>query len=103
MIPIPGMTKERWDDFLTYHHENMWIWQGFKAKALELRSSGRRHFGAKAIMESLRYEYCLANPDKDFKINNNYTSIYARVAAARVPELKEFFEVRELTAEREAA
>lgn len=78
-----------------YHRLNPWVFHAFEKAALLMRRSGRRHYGAKAIMEKVRYDHDMENPDQEgFKINNNVTAYYARKAEERNPELKGFFEYR---------
>lgn len=66
--------------------------------AIGLKRKGFKRYGAKAIVENLRFQHALEHgPDAcGFKINNNITSRLARFAMSRAPELKGFFEVREL-------
>jgi len=63
---------------------------------------GIKRYGAKAIVERLRWHYTLMAAKRsgydEYKINNNYVSRLARLAVERAPELKGFFEVRELKA-----
>jgi hypothetical protein len=63
---------------------------------LQLCHAGRQHFGAKAIVERLRWEYAVQGFDGEFRWNNNYTSRLARLAADRRPELRSLFEFRNL-------
>ena len=68
--------------------------------ALGLKRRGFDHFGAKAIIERVRwYVTVKAGPDAEgYKINNNSTSRLAHFAEERCPELKDFFRKRELRA-----
>ncbi len=66
------------EKFLQYDAENPKIWSEFEALALELIRHGKKHYSAYAIM-----------------VNNNYRSGYARKFAAKYPQFKRFFELRE--------
>ena len=70
--------------------------------AVGLKRRGFRHFGAKAIVERLRFHYALTKgPDAGgYRINNSFTAYLARWAMRRNPELQEFFETRRLGVER---
>lgn len=64
--------------------------------AMQLQRRGRRHYGAKAIVEQMRWLYATETTGDEFVLNNNYTSRLARLAAARRPELASLFEFRNL-------
>ena len=78
----------------TYDQENPEVWLEFQTLALQLIERGVRHYGAKAIFEVLRYHRTLETADPEYKINNNYTSYYARKFIRRHPRHSDFFEVR---------
>ena len=88
-IPI-----ETLDQFKSYHRSHPWIWKEFYALACEMAATGRKRYGAKSIMEVLRWNYEKANPNKDFKINNNFAAYYARLCIAHDPKFETFFELR---------
>lgn len=75
---------------------NPQVLDAFIALALQLHRAGRQHYGAKAIIERLRWEYAVRTTGDDFRWNNNYTSRLARLAVAQRPELAPLFEFREL-------
>jgi len=66
--------------------------------AYVLKARGYDHYGAKAIIEGIRWEHNLKHgPDADgFKVNNNAVSRLARFAEDREPRLKDFFRKRQL-------
>lgn len=83
------------DDFLDWLRKNPEIWQGFANKALAAHAGGHKHrFGAKAILEILRWESFLADADKTFKINNNRAPDLARLVMDCKPELRGYFQIR---------
>lgn len=83
------------DDFLSWLRKNPAIWQGFANKALMAHSGGHKHrFGAKALIEILRWESFVADADKTFKINNNCAPDLARLLMACKPEMKGYFKIR---------
>lgn len=91
MIPKPTLEK-----FLAYHRQNPAIYQAFKQKAQALLRSGKKKYGAKAIMEVVRYEHDLQHPKDEFKISNSYTAYYARALTVWNPEFKDFFDFKEI-------
>lgn len=83
------------DDFLAWLYKNHAIWQGFANKALMAHSGGHKHrFGAKAILEILRWESFLTDAEKTFKINNNRAPDLARLIMDCKPELRGYFQIR---------
>jgi hypothetical protein len=48
------------------------------------------------MWEGLRFMRALTTTADDFKLNNDFTSRYARLLMQSEPELDGFFEVREL-------
>ena len=64
-----------------------------------LKTAGWKRYGAKRIIEGIRWNIHLENgPAKDgeFKVNNNMTSRLARFAETKCSDLNGFFEKREL-------
>ena len=81
------------DAFVDYHRENPHIYEAFKRYSQDLKDAGRSHFGAKAIMERIRFDTALAGND-EFKINNSMASSYVRLICWEHPEFVGFFETR---------
>ncbi len=70
------------------------LWLAHKA-----HRAGRTRIGMKMLFEVLRWEWTIAGlPDdaEDWKLNNSYSSRYARLIMADHPQLDGLFEVREL-------
>lgn len=63
--------------------------------ARELKRRGFERIGMKMIFENLRWRYALATRGSKYKLNNNYTSHYARYVMRKHPDLDGFFETRE--------
>lgn len=82
------------DDFLKYHHDNPEIYRAFKRYAFRAINRGYRHWGAKSVFEVIRWETGLTGND-DFKVNNNYTALYARMFMDEYPQYAGFFRTRE--------
>ena len=81
------------DDFFSYHNSHPDIYRLFQQYAYELKMSGRKHYGSKAIMERIRWHMEIERRE-DFKINNNYASCYARLLMLQNPDFRSFFETR---------
>jgi hypothetical protein len=91
--PRPPTPEER---FQSFNNANPHVLDTIIEKALQLKRAGRKHWGLKAIFESMRYDYAVAADSADgFRLNNNYTRSYAELAMKTAPELKGFFWMRE--------
>lgn len=103
---FPALVEPRVDGlsiqeaFEAFHAANPWVLDELVAMAREYRDRGWRRIGAKALVEWLRYRAVSAtvDPTCDYKINNNYTSRYARLIVARHPDLADMFCTRQLRA-----
>ena len=93
---IESKLQQRFQD---YHYRNPHVFKLFRRFAEYAMKEGRKHFGAKAIMERVRWEVNIETSDpEEFKINNNYTSRYVRLLEAVDAKFKGFFSKRELRA-----
>lgn len=81
-------------DFDRYDRENPGVYAAFMKFALEAFNSGRKHMGAKAIMERVRWQTMVDGKGDMFKINNNYTAFYVRKLLKDVPYMTGFFQRR---------
>lgn len=83
------------ESFDTYHRENPHVFTAFVRYAREAKKRGFDKFGAKAIMERIRWHFNIETVGDVFLINNNYTALYARKAMDECPDLKGLFHLRE--------
>ena len=82
--------------FNEFHLDNPHVYDLFVRFARELKAAGRRG-SSKLIFERLRWEFAISTTSSDeFKLNNNFTSQYARLAMALEPDLAGFFATRRL-------
>lgn len=82
--------------FIYFHRANPHIYGNLKALALSAQRKGQT-FGIKALFEILRWQYAqvaTTTMGEPFKLNNNYTALYARMLMHREPELAGYFETR---------
>lgn len=93
--PRSNLEAERWQEFQDYHESNPHVWKQFERFTIQLRHAGKTKYGAKSIMERVRWEEDTQNPGREFKINNNYTAFYARIFVMKYPDFEGFFEFRE--------
>lgn len=81
-------------DFLDYNRDNPQIYTAFVRFAAQAVASGRPRFSAKAIIERMRWFTMIEAKEDDFKINNNYTTFYAKKFMREYPQHDGFFETR---------
>jgi hypothetical protein len=97
-------------DFALFHEANPHVYDRLVrlARGWKRRRPGQ-HVGMKMLFEVLRWQVAMetSDPSSDFKLNNNYTALYARLIMDREPDLDGLFETRRLHApgmtERQAA
>lgn len=88
--------SERFMEWIESPHGRA-VYSEFVRFAREVRISGRKQYGAKAIWERLRWHFQIERrAGEEYSLNNSYVSRLARVAAYREPDLKHFFEFRRL-------
>jgi len=86
------------DAFRVFHAENPHVYAELRAGALRLHHAGWKHFGIARLYEGLRYQRALETTAKDWKLDNNFRALYARLLMEQEPELEGFFELRQRTA-----
>ncbi len=87
--------------FLHFHARNPAVYSGLVSLAREAKMRGRSKVGMKQLFEVLRWQWMISGlPDEHehYKLNNNYTSRYARLIMEQEPTLDGIFETRVLTA-----
>ncbi len=84
------------DGFWHWLRKNAPVYSAFERMALEMAMSGRKHYGAKSIVEVLRYETDVRDSEVTFKLNNSYTSGMARLWMETYGErFPQFFQLRD--------
>jgi hypothetical protein len=88
-----GLEAKFWE----FHTQNPDVYQKLRSLALQMRRRGVEQYSIKSLFEVLRWHHALTTNDPSgYKLNNNYTSFYARLLMEREPELEGFFELRSL-------
>lgn len=95
--PMQAVTYEEEESisgrFRKFHAANPHVYANLHQLALSARRAGQQRGGMKAFFEILRYT-TLVTTGESFKLNNNFTALYARLMMQQEPELRGFFEVR---------
>lgn len=81
--------------FKKFHKENPNVLDELAELARKLQLRGHKRYGIKGLFEVLRYRRNLKTVGDEFKLNNNYTALYAREIMWKFPSLDGFFELRE--------
>lgn len=89
-----GVAPHIVESFQKFHKENPGVYKLFTEYANQLMASGITHYGAKAIMERIRWHYEVDRKYTDFKLNNNYASAYARLLMHEDNSFRTFFSKR---------
>jgi hypothetical protein len=89
MSPARPTIEER---AATFHAANPHVLAEMLRLARELLDRGAKYIGAKALWESLRVS--LSTTDNEYRLNNSFTSIYARMAIDHEPRLGSVMELR---------
>ena len=79
--------------FKQYHLDNPQVYSEFKRLAFQLINRGYIRLGSKQIFEVIRWQTMVSGNDK-FKVNNNYTSDYARMFELDYPIYSGYFTKR---------
>jgi len=81
--------------FLEFHHKNPEVYELFKRFTFQVVNSGRHGYGARSLIERIRWHTNIETTDPDFKINNNHAPHYARMFMLEFPKHDKFFTTRE--------
>lgn len=82
--------------FEKFHASNPHVYAELVRLARQAVAKGRTRFGMKALWEVMRWHFWLNTTDTDFRLNNNYSSRYARLIMQQEADLRGVFETREL-------
>jgi hypothetical protein len=85
-------------DFWQFHRENPLVYARLVGLARDLKRKGHAKLGIGMLFEVVRWQHMLNthDPASEFKLNNNYRSLYARLIMLREEDLAGVFETRTL-------
>lgn len=91
--PLIDRNQLRFSEFL---RSNPHVYEALVEHALALKAAGVKHYSIKALFEVCRYNAYLTtnDPASCYKLNNSYTSLFARHLMKTQPELNGFFRLR---------
>jgi hypothetical protein len=82
--------------FVEFHRKNPHVYNELERLALLLWN--KRHpsrMGVKMLWETMRYNVALRTEGDEYKLNNNFHSLYARLLIRQQPHLEGVIELRE--------
>lgn len=83
------------DNFRRFHQDNPQVYKWFKHYAVILWNRGYRRYSSDGILHIIRYRVAIRkDPREQFKINNNYSALYARMLINDDVRFNDFFELR---------
>jgi hypothetical protein len=87
-----GLTiQERFEDF---HAKNPWVYQALRHLMAEAVRKNVKKIGIKLLYERLRWDVITTTTATDFKLNDHFTSRYARLLDAEFPGILELRKLR---------
>lgn len=92
----PSLTIQQ--RFEAFHEANPWVLTALEALIADWLAHGHSRVGIKQMFEVIRWRYGRSTTDSSFRLNNNWTSRYARLVVERNPQWAEAIETRELRA-----
>jgi len=83
--------------FEAFHRENPRVYELLVKFSRQVKATGREHYSINAVFERIRWHVFIeTKADDQFKLNNIYRSRYARMLMEKEPDLRDFFDTREL-------
>lgn len=87
------------DRFNEFHDRNPHVYEELVRLARRARDRGHRRIGIELLFAVIRWERMMHTTDPTgFKLNDHYTSRYARLIMEREPDLDGMFRLRKLRA-----
>ncbi len=87
--------RDKLKQFIDYVKSRPEHYKLFRELAQKYRNAGKKRCGASLIGNVLRYELGVRHADDDFKINNNWLPLLARLLLYKDPSVQGFFELRD--------
>lgn len=86
------------ESFENFNNSNPHVFEAIEKEAWRAVSNGKKKFSVKSIVNYVRWNYFMTTKDADseFKINDAFTSRYARMLISKHPEMGRMIELRNL-------
>jgi hypothetical protein len=93
-VYLPEMTLA--ERFRAFHGANPWVYRAYERLAADWVARGNTRIGVKMLTEIIRWQYGRETTGRAFRIDNSFTSRYARMLVDRNPGWDGLFETRKL-------
>lgn len=80
--------------FIEWHQANPDVYREFESMAKTMHRKGRARYSQWTLVNALRWKRDLHTTGDEFKINNNWIALLARLFVVRNPSMSSFFELR---------
>lgn len=80
--------------FADFHARNHHILRELERRALALYHRGVTRISIALLWESMRYDALVRSDSRDYRLNNDYRALYARLLIDRNPQLAGVIETR---------
>lgn len=97
-VPIDVQSHKGYKKWLSFHLANREVMRSIVAELAKAKEARVTRTSVKMIINVIRWNLTLSNPDKPYKINDRYTGIYTHIIAHNFPEYRSMIETRELRA-----
>lgn len=79
-----------------FHTDNPWVLEELARLAIELKNDGYERWSVDGLLHTIRFasRRRINRDGSGFRINNSFSSFYARKLMQEYPELQGFFELR---------
>lgn len=81
--------------FKAFHKENPQVFKAFHNHAKQMKKRGFKTYSAWSIICVIRFNNDLQT-NGNFKINNDFVALYARLLMESCPEFEGFFKIRKM-------
>jgi len=99
-LSVPDEVKNHlgYKGWYAFHVANREVMRSIVAELQKAKEAKIKRTSVKMIINVIRWNLTLSNPDKPYKINDRYTGIYTHIIAHNFPEYRSMIESRQLRA-----
>jgi len=84
------------EKFEWFHHNNPHVFDELVYICRMAKAKGRKKWSIVGAVEVIRWSQLQTYSKDDFKINNNFRPLYARLIMEKCPDLEGFFDTRKM-------